>query len=316
LKNDPRISEETAGRVRLVANALGYRPNVAARTLATGRSGIFGLIVPSVLMEDAYGAQLVNAVTNTVGEHDGGVMLWLSHDRPSRVIRETVSNGIVDGLIVSMQVQDDPWVDELLDGGPPCVLVGRPRRRVDASYATIDNITPTKALMEHVLEQGYHRIATIRGPIGNTDAEERHSVFVEAMGGAGQIDARLVGVGDFTFEGGYAAATDLLRHSPDCIIAGNDPMAIGALAAVRAAGLRVPEDVGISGWDDRRDSNRPDVRLTTVHHDMAAVGREAVEILLELMGGAERPVQRTVPASLVIRESTRRTRQDKKEASA
>jgi LacI family transcriptional regulator len=317
LKNDPRISDETADRVRLVAKALGYRPNVAARTLATGRSGIFGLIVPSTLMDDVFGAQVVSAVTSAAGEHDGGVMLWLSHDRPSRAIRETVSNGLIDGLVVSILVQNEPWIDELLDSGLPCVLIGRHSSRTDTSYAAIDNITATRALMEHVRDQGYERVATIRGPIGNTDAEERHSVFVEAMGGADQIDANLVEVGDhFSYEGGYAAATALLRHRPDCIVAGNDPMAMGALAAVRAAGLRTPEDVGVAGWDDVRAANRPDVRLTTVHHNMEAVGREAVEILLKLIGGAQGPIRKTVPASLVIRESTLRSRGDEKEAKA
>ncbi|MEU4607312.1 LacI family DNA-binding transcriptional regulator [Kribbella sp. NPDC023972] len=316
LKGDPRISEETADRVRLVAKALGYRPNVAARTLATGRSGIFGLIVPSSLMDDVYGAQLVSAVTTAAGEHDGGVMLWLSHDRPSRAIRETVSNGIIDGLVVSILAQNEPWIDELLDSGLPCVLIGRHSSRTDTSYAAIDNITATRALMEHLRDQGYMRVATIRGPIGNTDAEERHSVFIEAMGGADQIDANLVAVGDFSYESGYDAAAALLRHGPDCIVAGNDPMAMGALAALRAAGLRIPEDIGVSGWDDVRDANRIDVRLTTVHHDMAAVGREAVEILLKQMGGVQGPIRRTVPASLVIRESTLRTSGNEKEAKA
>jgi DNA-binding LacI/PurR family transcriptional regulator len=80
--------------------------------------------------------------------------------------------------------------------------------------------------------------------------------------------------------------------------------------------LRVPEDVGVAGWDDVRAASRPDVRLTTVHHDMEAVGREAVEILLKLMGGAQGPIRKTVPASLVIRESTLRSRGDEKEAKA
>ncbi|WP_327693352.1 LacI family DNA-binding transcriptional regulator [Streptomyces sp. NBC_00459] len=304
LKDDPRISAKTSERVQLVAKALGYRPNLAARTLATGRSGIYGLIVPSRLMGDVYGAQLVSAVTDAVSAHDGGVMLWLSHDRPSRAIRDTINHGIVDGLIVSILVQDHPWVVELLDSGLPCVLIGRPGGLEEASYATADNIASSWALMRHLREEGYRRLAAIRGPLGNTDADERHSVFVEAMGGVGELDANLVAVGDFTYESGYAAATALLRHRPDGIVAGNDEMARGAMDAVRTAGLRIPEDVGVCGWDAVRRPNHGDMELTTVRQDVPAVGREAVSILLDLLKGEQGPIRRTLPTQLVVGRST------------
>ncbi|MEO6712236.1 MAG: LacI family DNA-binding transcriptional regulator [Mycobacteriales bacterium] len=309
LRGDPRISAATTQRVRFVAESLAYQPNLAARSLATGRSGILGLIVPTgQLTGEPYGAQLVGAVTTAAAANDYAVMLWLSHQQPSGAVQEALHNGIVDGLVISIIAQEDPWVNALLDGPLPTSLVGRHALRDDLSYATVDNTTSTRALMEHVLDQGYQRIGTIRGPHGNADAEERHSVFVEAIGGAEALDANLVETGAFNYESGYACARSLLRHEPDCIVAANDQTAIGAIDAIHDAGLSVPRDVAVTGWDDLLTVRRPTNGLTTVHHDIESVGREATSILMQLIGGAKGPIQRTLPASLVIRGSTPRIR--------
>ncbi|MDQ1708944.1 MAG: hypothetical protein QOG49_329 [Frankiaceae bacterium] len=305
LRNDPRISTATTERVRLVANSLGYQPNLAARSLATGRSGIIGLIVPTgQLTGEPYGAQLVNAVTTTAAMSDYAVMLWLSHQRPSGAVQEALQNGIVDGLVISIIAQQDPWVDALLDGPLPISLVGRHTRRAQLSYASVDNITSTRELIAHVLEQGYQRLATIRGPIGNADADERYDVFVESLGGPDSVDANLVEVGAFTYESGYTAARALLRHEPDCIVAANDQMAMGAIDALLDAGLSVPRDIAVTGWDDMPMIRRPATGLTTVRHDIEAVGCEATTILLQLLAGAPGPIQRTLPSSLLVRDST------------
>jgi LacI family transcriptional regulator len=307
LHDDPRISTETTERVRLVAEALGYRPNVAARTLSTGRSGIIGLILPvGQLSGEPYGAQLVSAVTTTAVQGDHAVMLWLSHRAPSGTVREALQSGLVDGLVMSIVAQDDPWAEALLDGSVPCVLIGRHSRRADVSYASIDNITSTRELLAHLLDQGYQRLAMIRGPIGNADADERYAVFSEALGGDAMVDANLVAVGDYKYDSGYRSAQSMLRHRPDCIVAANDHMALGAIDAVLDAGLAVPRDIAVTGWDDMREISRATIGLTTVRQDVEAVGQEATSILLELLGGAAGPIQRTLPTSLVIRDSTLR----------
>ncbi|MEP7055642.1 MAG: LacI family DNA-binding transcriptional regulator [Actinomycetota bacterium] len=307
LNNDSRISSETTERVRLVAAALGYRPNVAARTLSTGRSGIIGLILPvGQLTGEPYGAQLVSAVTTAAAVGNHAVMLWLSHREPSGAVHEVLQNGLVDGLVISIVAQEDPWVNVLLDGPLPCSLIGRHTGRDDLSYASIDNITSTRELMAHLLEQGYQRMAMIRGPIGNADADERYAVFAEALGGEAAIDANLVVVGKYDYDSGYQCAEALLRRRPDCIVAANDHMALGAIDAVLDAGLSVPHDVAVTGWDDMREISRPTIGLTTVRQDVEAVGREATLILLELLGGAAGPIQRTLPTAPVIRDSTLR----------
>ena len=307
LKDDPRISRATVERVRLVAEALGYRPNHAARSLATGRNGILGLVLPTThISGDPYAAQLVGTVTAAATAAGQATMLWLSHEQPGGGVRSILQSGLVDGVVVSIIAQDDPWAEALLESSLPCVSIGRYIGHEDVSYATVDNVTGTRALMVHLREQGYARIATIRGPVGNADADERFAVYVEGIGGPAAIDHNLVAHGGFSYQGGYAAAKALLRHRPDCIVAANDHAALGAVDAIREAGLSVPHDVGVSGWDDMRALSRPDVGLTTVHQDVEGVGREAVTILLELLDGATGPIHRTLPAELVVRGSTTR----------
>ncbi|RZS91260.1 LacI family transcriptional regulator [Motilibacter rhizosphaerae] len=311
LKNDPRISAATAERVRLVAAALHYQPNLAARSLTTGRSGILGLVLPTTaLTGDPYGAQLVNAVTTGAMDRDRGVMLWLSHDRPGGAVSELLSGSIIDGLVISIIALGDAWVQSLLEGPVPVVLVGRPPQaeaEEALSWVAVDNAGGTAALLAHLREEGYERIATIRGPVGNTDADERHAAYVAALGGEAAVDANLVAVGDFGYESGYAAAQRLLARRPDCIVAANDHAALGAVDAITDAGLSIPGDVAVAGWDDVASLRRRGVELTTVRQDVEAVGREAVAILLELLDGdAEGPVRRVLPTELVVRESTRR----------
>ena len=309
LKNDPRISDATAARVRLVAEALDYKPNISARSLSTGRSGILGLVLPTgQLTGDPYGARIVSAVTSAAMASEHAVMLWLSHSRPGGAVQEVLKGGLVDGLVVSITAQQDPWLESLLDSGIPCALIGRHSTRSDLSYATVDNVGGSNALMAHLLSQGFQRIAMVRGPLGNSDADERYAAYAAALGGDVGVDANLVTYGDFTYDSGYAGAQRLLRHQPDCIVASNDHMALGVVDAVTDAGLSVPQDVGVTGWDDMRELHRPLVSLTTVRQDVAAVGMEAVSLLLEIVNGATGPIQRVMPASLVVRNSTLRLR--------
>ncbi len=305
LNNDSRISPSTVERVRLVAEALGYRPNLAARSLSTGRSGILGLVLPTgQLTGDPYGSQVVSAVTAAAMHADHAVMLWLSHERPGPAVEHVLNSGLVDGLVVSIVAQDDPWVSGLLESGLPCVTIGRHSARPDLSYATVDNVGGTRELMTHLLAQGYSRIAAIRGPVGNADADERFGAYVEALGGLRSVDANLVVRGAYDFDGGYAACQAVLRHRPDCVVAANDHAALGAMQAIRDAGLRVTDDVAVSGWYDM-SALRPQAHgLTTVAHDVEAVGQEAVSILGELLAGDRGPIQRVLPARLVVRAST------------
>lgn len=136
--------------------------------------------------------------------------------------------------------------------------------------------------------------------------DERYAVYVGAFGGSAMIDANLVTVGGFDYDTAYRCAKSLLRHEPACIVAANDHMALGVFDAVIDAGLSVPGDIAVTGWDDMREIRRPTIGLTTVRQDIQAVGREATSILLELLAGATGPIQRTLPTSRVVRESTMR----------
>jgi LacI family transcriptional regulator len=304
LNDDPRVSPEARVRVRDVAQALGYRPNRAARSLATGRSGVIGLVMPVMeLWDDPYGAHVVQDVCGAAAEQGIGVMVWLTRAAPKGAVEEILRNGIVDGLVISSLAQKDSWVEELLDGSLPAVLVGRHPTRVDVSWVDIDHRAGVAALMDHLVSIGRRRIATITGPMDRHDAAERYRAYADALARHGlPLDPDLVAHADFRQPQGAEAMRALLAHRPDAVLAANDETAHAAIGVLLAAGLRVPEDVAVTGFDDlRRSAGMP---LTTVRHDVAAIAGEALDVLVGLLRGEPGPEHRMLPATIVLRSST------------
>jgi LacI family transcriptional regulator len=314
LNGRDRVSPEVRNRVRIVANALGYRPNPAARSLASGRSGALGLVIPTGhLVEDPYGAHLVQAVAETATRHDQAVMLWLARAEPSAAVRDEFRTGLVDGLVISGVGFGSEWIEDLIDGPHPSVLVGRHPTRTDVASVQIDNVAGAHAAVEHLLDGGSRRVAIVLGPPERSDTQDRLAGYRAALSERElAVDPNLVGQGDFTVQSGYDAMRALLPHRPDGVFATNDLMAAGALRALAEAGLRVPDDVPVAGFDDLPIAATTEPALTTVAHDIDVVGEAAVETLLRLLDSdSPRPAEPrpaepiVVPAPLLVRQSTR-----------
>ncbi|MDY7101917.1 MAG: LacI family DNA-binding transcriptional regulator [Actinomycetota bacterium] len=308
LNGDPHVRNETRERVIAVAEALGYRPNRAARRLASGRSNVIGFVLPSdQLLDDPYGALLLNSVALTTNARDHGLMLWMTHRAPGTTVAEIFRGGLVDGLLMSAVAFDDAWVEELLDGPLPTMLIGRHPSRTDLNVVEIDNVGGARRAVEHLLDLGHRRIAHIAGPAERADARERRATYEKVLAEHGvDADPRLVEQGGFTVDSGVAAMVRLLPQRPTAVFASNDEMAFGAYEAIAAAGLEVPGDISIVGFDDfpARPSGLPP--LTTVRYDLAAVAQRAVDALLALIDEPrEAPRHLMVPAELHVRQSTR-----------
>lgn len=309
LNGRERVSPEVRNRVRIVANALGYRPNPAARSLASGRSGALGLVLPTVhLGQDPYEAHLVQAVAETATRYGQAVMLWLAQVEPSPEMRNEFRTGLVDGLVISGVGFGSGWIEDLIDGPHPSVLVGRHPTRTDVASVQIDNVGGTRAAVAHLVAGGSRRIAIVLGPPERTDTQDRFAGYHRALAEHGlAADADLVGHGDFTVPSGYEAMRRLLPHRPDGVFATNDLMAVGVLRALQEAGLGVPDDVAVAGFDDLPVAATTEPPLTTVKHDINLVGEAAVDVLLRLLDGADvdPPDRIVLPAPLLIRQSTR-----------
>lgn len=308
LNGHSKVSVDVRSRVQLVADQLGYRPNSAARSLASGRSGVLGLVLPAGhLLATPYEAHLLEAVADAATASGHGLMLWLAETEPGRALREGFRTGLVDGIVVSGVALGASWVEDLFDGPHPCVLVGRHPTRTDLAYVEVDNEACAGLAVDHLVGGGGRRIAIILGPLERVDARDRYAGYERALERHGlALDTRLVERGDFSPESGYEAMRRLLAHRPDSVFASNDNMAAGALRAIAEAGLRVPDDIAVIGFDDLPIPGRYDFGISTIRQDIVTIAARAVELLTHLVDGAPLPAHPiTINGSLVVRGTTR-----------
>jgi LacI family transcriptional regulator len=220
--------------------------------------------------------------------------------------------GRVDGLIVmAPDVATRALLDEL-SGELVAVLLNPPATDGTCSAVRVDNVGGARAMVRHLVRLGRKRIAMITGDERNHDAHERRRGYRAALRAARlPLGAELEAAGDFTEPSGYAAAQALLRlpRRPDAIFAANDAMAVGALSALRDAGVHVPDDVALVGFDDIPIARYLTPPLTSVHVDMEALGRRATELAVEAIGArrdrsrAPKTHDELLPTTLVVRSS-------------
>ena len=310
LNGHARVSADVRSRVQMIADQLGYRPNSAARSLASGRAGVLGLVLPGGhLISAPYEAHLLEAVADAATASGQGLMLWMAATEPSQSLRDGFRTGFVDGVIVSSVALGSPWVEDLFDGPHPCVLVGRHATRADIPHIEVTNEASAAAAVDHLIAGGGRRIAIILGPADRIDGRDRQVGYERALYRNGiEVDTRLVEHGDFTIESGYEAMRRLLAHHPDAVFACNDMMAAGALQAISEARLRVPDQIAVIGFDDLPIASRTNPPLSTVSQDVAAIGAAAVDLLIKLVSGEISngdAGSTTVPGPLVLRGSTK-----------
>ena len=310
LNGRAKVAPDVRARVTMIARSLGYRPNSAARTLVSGRADIIGLVLPTGhIVNEPYEAHVLEAVAMAATEAGQGMMLWLAAGEPSAAVRQEFHTGVVDGLVISGVALGAPWVEDLLDGPHPCVVLGRHPERTDVSTVEIDNEGGVRRAVEYLVAGGHRRIAMIQGPAGRIDAEDREHAFRAALDSHGlAAEPQLFARGLFNIATGAEAMRQLLPHRPDAVFAANDLMAVGALQALHAEGLRVPDDIAVVGFDDLPQAAIADPPLTTVRHDIDKVCATAMRTLLQLVDSAGEPTapsRSTVATPLVVRESTR-----------
>jgi LacI family transcriptional regulator len=309
INNDPNVSVGTREKVMQVVKRVNYTPNAAARGLAAGRTHVLGLVIPmgvSALFTDPYFPILIQGVSSACNAREYSVMLWLAEpEYERRMIRQIMYSGLVDGVIVSSMLLNDSLVQALSDGDLPFMLVGRHPTDACASYVDADNIGGAREAVTHLLRLGRTRVATITGPQNMIAGADRLAGYLAALRDRGVIsDPGLIVEGDFTEAGGYRAMQQLLSHRLDAVFAASDITAIGALRALREAGLRVPEDVAVVGFDDLPQSARTEPPLTSVRQPIYRLGATAVDSLLDLFEYPDSPPRRIVlPTELVVRTS-------------
>jgi len=307
INDDPNVKDATRTRVLAAIRALDYQPNTIARGLASGRTRVLGLVIPqgvATLFSDPYFALLIQGISTACNRLDYSVMLWLAepeHER--RTIRQVLHGGLIDGVIVSSMLVDDPIIQALVEQRKPCVLVGRHPDHPEVSTVDTDNLAGARAAVAHLLRLDRRRVATITGPQNMIAGADRCAGYSLALHEVGHCpDPALIIEGDFTEAGGYRAMQQLLAQEPDGVF---DLMALGALRAIRNAGLRVPEDIALVGFDDIPAAAQADPPLTSVRQSVRLLGNSAVELLVARLTepATTAPQHRVYPPRLVVRDS-------------
>ena len=309
INNDPNVNESTRERVWAIVRQVNFHPNAAARGLAAGRTRVLGLVIPmglAALFTDPYFPILIQGVSSACNANDQSVMLWLAEpEYERRTIRQIMHSGLIDGAIVASMLMDDPVVQALAEGDLPFILVGRHPTNTRVSYVDTDNLDSARKMVAHLLRLGRSRVATITGPQNMIAGADRLAGYSAALHDRGlAVDLELIIEGDFTEAGGYSVMQRLLPRQPDAVFVASDIMAIGALRAIRDAGLRVPEDIALAGFDDMPFAERSEPPLTTVRQPIVRMGGTAVEMLIDLIEHPDSVPHRIIlPTELVMRKS-------------
>jgi LacI family transcriptional regulator len=275
------VSAEADKRIREIAARLDYAPNEAARALIRSRTHTLGVLLPDLHGE--FFSELIRGIDQRA-RHDGFHVLLSSFHSDPREMEGALRamRGRVDGLL--LMAPDVTTRASLTDLSADRVIVLlNPPARDEAPHdaVCVDNVGGARAMTKHLLSLGHRRIAIITGNKGNHDAQDRLRGYRAAMRAAKITrDPDLEVAGDFTEASGYAAAQVLLsgRSRPDAIFATNDAMAVGALLALRDAGVRVPEDVALAGFDDVPMARYLTPALSSVHVAIDELGRRATDL--------------------------------------
>lgn len=314
LTGDERVGEAYRAAVLAAAQRLGYVPNRAARSLRTRRSGSVGVVLaePSaVVFGNPFFGQLLGGIAQQLTERDLQLTLFLpQNERDEQRLAAYLASGHVDGVLLTFYQDRDPLYDRLAQNGIPVVVNARPLHASSASYVDADNEGGAALAVEHLLEQGCRRIATIAGPLGTSAGAERLAGYRRALDRAGvPVDESLIRIGDFTTPSGRELTTGLIQADAgiDGLFVAGELMAYGALNALQRLGRRIPEDVAVVSFDDLPGAATTDPPLTSVHQPVEQMGREMTRLLLAQLDEGDRiPRQVILGTHLVVRESSQR----------
>jgi len=304
-RGEPGVSDEKRRAILTAIDELDYRPNAMARSLVQRRTRMLGVMI-SNLHNPFFGA-VVSGIQARAAELDFRVLFNTGDRKPDMEAHaiEILLELRVDGLILA-----SPRVDDKIIAGAsrsvPVVVLNRDTTDDASDSVTNDNIAGTRFAIEHCVSFGHRRIAFIEGGAG-AGARSRHEGYLRAMREFGLEDEIVTVEGRHTEEGGNQGAMELLKMKvlPTAVFASNDLCAIGAMNVFDEAGLRIPDDVSLVGYDNNRMAALRHISLTTIHQPGGNMGRSAVDHLTERIDGDRtEPRHDVVAPSLVVRSTT------------
>ncbi|WP_045257018.1 LacI family DNA-binding transcriptional regulator [Microbacterium hydrocarbonoxydans] len=300
------VSPEALAAVQRAIADMNYVPNRAARSLASRQTHAIALVVPedtTRFFGDPFFAAIVAGITGALGASDYLLNLLIASDDPGDKVSAFMRNGGVDGALIVSHHTSDAFIERIADA-VPVVYGGRPVRPRDGDYVVdVDNVAAARVATRRLIAIGRTRVATISGPLTMVASNDRVQGYRDALADAG-LTPFAEEAGDYSEASGAEAVRRILAVGrPDAIFVASDLMARGAMTALRAAGIRVPDDVAIVGFDDSAVALTTDPPLTTIRQPMYAQGEAMAGVLLSRLAG-ESPERITIlPTELVVRAS-------------
>jgi LacI family transcriptional regulator len=309
LNGFPNVSLDVRKRVLKEIQVTGFQPNAAARSLASKRTGMIGLVLPqsvSSFFTDPFFPLLTQGIALACNNHDLSLSLFLvgNKEDEKKIFPRISRQGMLDGILIQSGQPGEALIDHLNKSSVPSAMIGRPFESDGISYIDIDNVSSARNATHHLINLGYQRIATITGPKNSTVTIDRLEGYTKALIRSNRkVDENLVAEGVYSEASGYTAMKNLLPFKPDAVFIASD-IAIGAIRAAQEAGLRIPDDIAFVGIDDIPLGMLTNLQLTIIRQPILRLGIKAVDLLIDLIENGNKPARRLIlETELVIRDS-------------
>jgi len=305
INNKSDINEETKKRVLKVAQELGYVRNATAVALRTKKTGTIGVVIAD--NRNPFYAEVLNGIEEAAREKNYHIIL-VNTQRDYQKEEEAINLLLakrVDGLLIAPVQDRDDDIRNLIMANFPFVIVGRDFENIEMDAVYNDEIKGGFLVTEYLFTKGHKRIAFINGFLHKSPAQGRLEGYKKALKKYGiPLDDALVSVGDIDVENGYERTKQMMKENLDftAIFAYNDMMAFGAMQAIKEKGLRIPEDIGLVGYDDISFSSLMNPSLTTIRLKKQDLGIESVELLLSRINGSREKMKKIMlNVELIVR---------------
>lgn len=311
LADHPRIGADTRKAIQKAARELGYVPSSAARALRNQRAGTIALIVPTTathVFGHSYFMHVLEGASSVANERDVQLLVSTNPDNEHGLAayERVMRSHSADGAILTSAAIDDPTVERLIDSGLPVVMIGNFPYLSSAVTVGVDDRRASGAITDHLITaHGRTRLLHISGPLDHQTGIDRRDGFLDAVTRHGLEEDALIVEGDFGEESGVTAIRGLgdRKTAIDGVVAANDDMAFGVLRTLGVAGVAVPGDVSIAGFDDFGLARVTSPSLTTVRVPAQRLARLATERLFAIMAGVDGWQHHEESVQLVLRQS-------------
>ena len=301
------VSDETRARVTQVIEKYNYSPQYFGRALSKKKSETIGLLIPYHFSPASfYFSEIFKGIVDEASDKDYSILL-----PPYNKVeyRRLFSDRRIEGAIFIAPPTDDSNIQMLLDENSPFVLVNSAIG--NAPRVDIDNNLAMRKVLSHLYELGHRKIAFLAGYLKSPDAQERYDAYLGFMKEKNiEVSGDWVIYADYIEDKAYTAVKTLFSaggNMPTAIAASNDDMAAGAVKALKELEIGIPERVSVTGFDDSEVSRRIEPELTTVRQPFRELGRNAVDLLVDIIGNAVSARKVILKSKLVIRDSTGKT---------